>query len=156
MRISIAVALTHLCVLTNVEVTVLKHSACRISATGTEVDCHHRLDSGLLTPSHKLVKTELIGLEALPSGLGANGTLLAGAYGILPSVSGNEVTAGISYGSNSLLLNKIDNVLTEAVFISGGVTGLIKTAVYKTTHMLGKGAVNSLVDVGAAEILIGV
>ena len=154
--VCVAVALTHLRVLTNVEITVLKHSACGISASGAKVDCHHRLNARLLTPGHKLVKTELVGFKALPGRLRANGALIAGADGILPSVSGNEVTAGVSYGGNSLLLHKVDNVLTEAVLISGGMTWLIKTSVYETTHMLGKGTVHSFINVGAAEIFIGV
>ena len=114
-------------------VTVLYQISCFFCASGTKIHRHHNLTAGTLCPLLELINTNLIGLDGTPGKLQTARTLCTVAGTVLPTITGNEITARITHQRHLHLLNHFHNITAEAHVIRSLMTRLINTAVHRTT-----------------------
>ena len=105
------------------EVAVLQQAAGIIGPPRTEVDRHHRLDAGGLTPVHELVGAERVRLGRHPGKIEPTGTVLHRPDPVLPVVSGDEVSARITNDRRRQFSDEFENVPPEAPLIGVGWPG---------------------------------
>src|SRR5690606_36753114 len=55
---------------------------------------------------------------------------------VLPEVAGDEVAARVPHGADAELLDQVDDVMAEAVGVSGGVLGVVDAGVDAATEVL--------------------
>lgn len=117
--------------------------------TRGEVDNEHRLDAGKAAPVDEFVGAESIGFCRLPSGAQPLQPLLHGTDAILPSIRGDEVSAGILDDRGTKLRDEIEHIPTKPLLVGGGVAGLVEAAIDAAAQMLNAGTKQA--RVGAAD-----
>ena len=117
-------------------VAVLHKVARRVGAAGPEVHREHRLHAGQARPGDELVGADRVGLDRPPGEVVPLGPPVAGADAILPVVAGDEVPARIADRRHPESSGQIDDVVTPAVGVSGGMPGLEDAAVDGPAHVL--------------------
>ncbi|MNW08533.1 hypothetical protein D3C71_2053250 [compost metagenome] len=78
----------------------------------------------------------MIGLDGSPGQFKPAWPFADRADAILPIVTGYEITAGITDDRHSQLLNQLQNILSEPLFISSGMTGFIYAAINGPSQVL--------------------
>ena len=134
-------------------VAVFDKISCFLGTSQAEIYSHHTGCVGFFAPFHKFVGAEAVRLCNAPCELKTFRSFLDRTNTVLPIISRNKVAAGIAYNRNVKLANLVDNVLTEAVLVSGCVRGFINSAVNCSAEMLNKRAVNSRVDFSYLEFV---
>ena len=127
-------------------VGVLEHVEGFLESSGAEVDGHHRFDVEPPAPGHELVDAELVGLEAVPGQVAADGSVLLGADAVLPAVAGKEVAAGVTHGGDPEFTDEFGHVAPETIGVRGGVSRLVDPGVDAPSHVLDEGTEGPSVD----------
>lgn len=65
----------------------------------------------------------------MPGQVAAHGAILAWTDAVFPVVVGYEIAAGVAHAGDAQLLDQVKHVLAEAVFVGGGMAGLVDAAV---------------------------
>lgn len=119
------------------DVRVFQQIQCFGKATGAEADGFHELvATGLAQPRGHLMQAELVRLGGMPRQIEAAGAVLLGAHAVFPVVAGDEVAAGVADGGGAQVLDQVDYVLPEPLFVGGGMPRLVDAGVYAASQML--------------------
>lgn len=102
---------------------------------GAHVDGKHDFGAGFLAPAVEVVDAHLVGFGAMPGQVAAHGAILAWADAVFPVVVGYEIAAGVAHAGDAQLLDQVKHVLAEAVFVGGGMAGLVDAAVDAAAQM---------------------
>ena len=100
------------------------------------------------------MQAHLVGLGGEPGQIQAGGAALPGADGILPVEAGNKVAAGVAHHRHAQTPDHVHHVPAEAVFVGGGMAGLIDAAVDGAAQVLNEGAVDARVNLTDAVVLV--
>ena len=102
---------------------------------GAHVDGKHDFGAGFLAPAVEVVDAHLVGFGAMPGQVAAHGAILAWTDAVFPVVVGYEIAAGVAHAGDAQLLDQVKHVLAEAVFVGGGMAGLVDAAVDAAVQM---------------------
>ena len=102
---------------------------------GAHVDGKHDFGAGFLAPAVEVVDAHLVGFGAMPGQVAAHGAILAWTDAVFPVVVGYEIAAGVAHAGDAQLLDQVKHVLAEAVFVGGGMAGLVDAAVDAAAQM---------------------
>ena len=106
----------------------------------SKVDGQHRLCAGAIEPRHELVKTHLVCLDRVPRKVEAPGAEFTRADAVLPAIARHEVATGVANDGNAKLRHEVENVVTEAVSVGGGMSWLVDAGIHTASQVLNKRA----------------
>jgi hypothetical protein len=137
-------------------IAVLNEVAGILGSARGEVDNEHGLDVGEAAPVDEFVGAESIGFGRLPGVAQPLRSLLDGADAILPSISRDEVSAGILDDRGTKLLDEIEHVAAKPALVCGGVARLVDAAIDAAPEMLDEGAKQAWVGAADGELSVEV
>ena len=125
-----------------------------ITAPGTEVDRHHRLDARCLAPVHEFIGAETVGLGAEPCKVKTGRPLVDRTDAVFPVIAGDEISAGVTHDRRTKLLHQREYVLPKSFGIGGRMSGLVDAAINASPEMLDEGAEQTGIGMADGKIAI--
>ena len=94
----------------------------------------------------EFVQPELVGLDAVPGQVAADGAVLTRPDAVLPAVAGDEVAARVAHHRDAELLGQLEDVAAEPVLVGGRVVGLEDPGVHTAAQVLDERAEQPALD----------
>ncbi len=104
-----------------------------VGSSCAEIDGHQRLCFGFAAPVYEFVRAEFVCFGGVPREFKALRPVFQGTYAVLPIVSGNEISSGITHDGNVNLFYQVYDVAAKAASVCARMTRLEDAAVNRPT-----------------------